>query len=324
MIEDLMRAAGIVPHQPAAEQAAAVIRRFALRVRADGGGRDLRSIFESRCFAGPKECLRVLAEIYRGTPARGTAFGLPWPYLEAGGYLLAPALPVALGSDEADGPDASYGLRDRVVWREAIGETRPFLFTEAEPAATDSGVELLWFGDSERAAVRDGMLEVEDLFSVFRLPASMLLLERYLLRPRRVDRAAVEGLELDRPQAPAEIEVRRPRELMPGDAWRDAAALLRARADIRGVEAGHEQLVADTRHGERVVFNLVAEPGGWRLYTWEGEYSFQTMSLIEVGGVLHFSATLASHIDPLTHGLRGRLAFDLRSDLLTLEADQSS
>jgi hypothetical protein len=324
MIEDLLRSEGIAPHLPAAEQAAAVIRSFAIRPRVDGGGRDLRSVVESRWFAGPKECLRVLAEIYRGTPGRGTALGLPWPFLEAGGYLLAPALPVALGSEEIIGPDASYEYRDRVVWREAIGEARPFLFTEPQPAEGDSGIELLWFGEAERAAVRDGLLEVEDLFSIFRVPASMLLLERYLLRPGRVERAAVEDLVLDRPQAPAEIEVRRPLELMPGEAWRDAAALLGARADIRRVEAGHDQLVADTQYGGRVVFNLVSEPGGWRLYTWEGEYSFQMMSLSEIDGVLHFSATIAPHIDPLTHGLRGRLAFDLRSDLLALEADPSS
>jgi hypothetical protein len=277
MIHEALSADGIPAELPAAEKAAAVVRAFPLRVRGDAGARDLRSIVESRWFASPGECLRVLTEIYRGTPGRGSAFGVPWPFLEAGGHLLAPALPVVLGAAEISGPDGSYELRDRVVWREAIGETRPFLFTSPQTTTADRGLDLLWFGEGERAAIRDRMLEVEDLFSVFRVPATMLLLERYLLRPRRVDRGAIEDVALAERDAPAE--------------------------------------------GEGVVFNLVDEARGWRLYTWEGEYPLRTLGLTEIGGVLHYSASLGPALDPLTHGLRGRLAFDLRSDLLALQGD---
>jgi hypothetical protein len=322
MIHEALSSEGIPAELPAAEKAAAVIRAFPLRVRGDAGARDLRSVVESRWFAGPGECLRVLKEIYRATPGRGSAFGVPWPFLEAGGHLLAPALPVPLGAAEISGPDASYELRDRVVWREAIGETRPFLFTTPQPTTAGRGPDLLWFGEGERAAIRDRMLEVEDLFSVFRVPATMLLLERYLLRPRRVDRGAIADVALAERDAPAEVEVRRPIDLVPGEEWRDAVRVLSMRVDIRSVERLRDQLVADTAHGGRVVFNLVDEPRGWRLYTWEGEYPLRTLGLTEIEGVLHYSASLGPALDPLTHGLRGRLAFDLRSDLLALGGDE--
>jgi hypothetical protein len=165
------------------------------------------------------------------------------------------------------------------------------------------------------------MLEVEDLFSVFRVPATMLLLERYLLRPRRVDRGAIEDVALAERDAPAEVEVRRPVDLVPGEEWRDPVRVLSKRVDIHRVERQRDQLVADTARGDRVVFNLVDEARGWRLYTWEGEYPLRTLGLTEIGGVLHYSASLGPALDPLTHGLRGRLAFDLRSDLLALQGD---
>ena len=145
---------------------------------------------------------------------------------------MAPALPVVLGAAEISGPDGSYELRDRVVWREAIGETRPFLFTSPQTTTADRGPDLLWFGEGERAAIRERMLEVEDLFSVFRVPATMLLLERYLLRPRRVDRGAIEDVALAERDAPAEVEVRRPIDLVPGEEWRDHVRVLSARVDL--------------------------------------------------------------------------------------------
>jgi hypothetical protein len=89
-------------------------------------------------------------------------------------------------------------------------------------------------------------------------------------------------------------------------------------ADIRKVERRGDELVAETGRKATVVFRLAEEPRGWRLFTWEGDYPFRTLALHERTGCLSFSATLGPALDPHGPGVRGRLAFDLRSDLVAL------
>jgi hypothetical protein len=322
MNPEQLAAAGIPTELPAAEKAAAVVRAFPLRFSGETGHRDLSTVVESRWLAGTSECLRLLSGVYRGTPGRGTAFGTSWPLLSAGGRLVAPALPVVAGRGEGTGPDGSYELRAEVVWREAVGEWAPFLSISGAPPTPGAGFDLLWFGSAERYLLRAGMLEVEDLFSVLRVPATTSLIDRLLIRGQRIDPEALEGVPLSDSPGSGEVEVRRSIQLLPEEAWRDPRQVLAVRTDLRHVERQGDQLVAETALEDRVVFNVVGEQHGWRVYTWEGEYPFRTLRLIKRGQVLVLSGALNPDLDPFTPGLRGRLAFDLRSDLVALGEQQ--
>jgi hypothetical protein len=315
----LLAAVGIDPDLPAAQAAALLVRSLPLRFRPRSDARDPDTVVESRWFAGPAECARVLGRLFRGATVRGAAFGSVWPYLEAAGLVVSPALPVAAEVDEQQGPDGAYQLADGRVWREAVGHRRAFLSAGgAAEDADDKGAELLWFGGSERYLVRAGTLEVEDLFSKLTVPASRALVERMVVRGLRSDRQVLEGVGLTDRQAPAEIEVRRPTGLVSGDIWRDPAAVLGRRVDIQRVERRGDEIVAETARDTTTVFRIAEEPRGWRLFLWDGVYPLRMLALLERGGHLAFAATLAPELDPLAPGVRGRLAFDLRSDLVAL------
>jgi hypothetical protein len=301
------------------------VRRFPLLWHPAVSSRDPDTVVESGWFAGPSECARVLGRLFRGTTARGGAFGSPWPFLEAAGVVVAPALPVAAEGDEQQGPDGAYRLSEGVVWREATGERRALLATSGGPPAQDtSGFDLLWFGASERYLLRRGVLEVEDLFSRLSVPASRERIERLVVRGLRVEAQALEGVTFRDRQAPAEIEVRRPTGLVPESLWHDPAAVLGRRVDIRRVERRGDEITAETRRDTTVMFRLVEEPRGWRLFTWDGDYPFRTLALHERAGSLSYSATLGPELDPLGPGIRGRLAFDLRSDLVALGKEKGA
>jgi len=315
---ELLESLGVPAHLPAAEKAAALIRRVPIRFESAIGNRDPATVLESRWFAGVSECLNVLCEVYRGSIQRGAAFGTTWPYMIAGGRVVAPALPVVVGEAETTGPDGCYKLGEAVVWREAIGEKRRLLILESPAAAGGTGFDLMWFGDGERYLLRGGVLEVEDLFSVLRIQATAPVIDRLLMRTLRVDADVIDGLEFGEQGEPSEIEVRRSRDLVADQRWRDAARVLQVREDVVGVERRDDQLVVSTARDDNVVFNLVQEPRGWRIYKWEGEYPFRTLGLMERDEVLCFSGTLDKAIDPLAPGNRGRLAFDLRSNLVAL------
>jgi len=315
----VLTAAGVDPELPAVQAAAMVVRRLPLRWRAGVGVRDPETVVESRWFAGPAECHRVLSRLFRGTPVRGSAFSSTWPLLEAAGVVVAPALPVAANADEQPGPDGVYQFAGSTVWREAVGERRPLLCS-GDGAAPDGGgaFDLLWFGSAERYLLRGGTLEVEDLFSVARVRATRSLVERLVVRGLRVDPEVLEGVAWSEREALPEIEVRRPVELVAGEVWRDPAAVLAARADIRSVTRHGEEIAAETARETTVVFRVAEDARGWRLFTWEGDYPLRTLGLLERAGHLVFTATLGPHFDPFAPGVRGRLAFDLRSDLIAL------
>ena len=314
----VLAAAGIDPELPAAEAAAMLVRRLPLRWRAGTGVRAPETVVESRWFAGPAECHRVLARLFRGTAVRGSAFASTWPLLEAAGLVVAPALPVAARAEERPGPDGVYELDRGTVWREAAGERRALLASGGGPAPADVAFDLLWFGGGERFLLREGTLEVEDLFSVARVRATRSLVERLVVRGLRVDPEVLEGLVFSEREAPPEIEVRRPVELVAGELWRDPAAVLAARADIRSVARHGEEIAAETARETTVVFRVAEDARGWRLFTWEGDYPLRTLGLMERTGHLVFTAALGPDLDLFVPGVRGRLAFDLRSDLIAL------
>jgi hypothetical protein len=320
MEDRALQAIGIDPELPAGEKAAALIRRLVLRWDAITGPRQLGTVVEAGWFAGPTECLKVLVQLCRGTTARGTAFASPWPYLEFRGRILAPALPVVAGDAEATGPDGVYLVEDGLVWREAVGTRRRFMAIKGSTGPGDSPFELLWFGSGERYLIRNQLLEVDDLFSSLRIRATAELVERLLIRKMRVEAEAVSGLRLaDRP-APAEIEVRQSVELLSSEAWRDSIHVLVSRADMRTANRHGDEIHGHTVGGEDVVFKLAEEAGGWRLYRWEGNYPLRALSLVESEGDLSYSVTLGSALDPFSPGVRGRVVFDLRSELVALQS----
>jgi len=319
MEPDLLASVGIDLTQPVAEQAAALVQRIPLRREAAAGSRDVATVVESRWFAGTAECHRVLGQLFRGSTGRGSAFGSAWPYLEAAGRIVAPALPVVVGAAEVAGPDGEYQVADRAVWREAVGERRPILRLEGSAASDRPGFDLVWFGATERYLLREGTLEVEDLFSALRLPASQAVVERLVVRGLRVEGEVLDGISFGCDDATAQIEVRRSRELVTGDRWQDPEAVLGSRADIATVERRGDELFAETLAGRSVVFKVVEERLGWRVFAWEGDYPYQTLAMADRDGTLSLTATLNDGFDPLDPGVRSQLAFDLRSDLIGLD-----
>lgn len=235
-----------------------------------------------------------------------------------GEHWLAPALPspVPLGSSEA--ADAVY-RRDQVrVWRESGGAPALFLTREATAPAPGAPFDLLWFGDSERYLLHKGRLVVEDVFSELRLSPKRSTLEHELVRVRRADPAILEGLDLGEAAAEAEMTVRRPQVLSSAGRWRDPADFLACRVDVTSVVTGNGVLTATSAHSGAVVFALDEQADGWRLLVVHGEYPYSALELCADGDFLRLRATLAGAVDPMIPGTRARLAFDLRSDLVTL------
>lgn len=314
----LLAAAGVDPDLPAAQQAALLVRRMPLRWQGPGGSRDLATVLESRWFAGAAECHRVLGQLFRGNTGRGTAFGVAWPYLEAAGRVLAPALPVAVGDGEESGPDGSYQRAGRTVFREAAGERRPVLELGASISAEDSGFDLMWFGAAERYLVAAGTLEIEDLFSVLRMAVPKGRLEAWLVRAMRVDSGVLGGLVLNASARRPELEVRRPAELVSGGRTPTAMELLERRAGVRGVRRRGDEITVTMEERGRLVFDVADDRDGWRVFLRDGDFPYRALSLRRPDGHVRLAATLAEGLDPLAPGVRVQAAFDLRSDLIAL------
>jgi hypothetical protein len=261
----------------------------------------------------------VLAQLFRGATGRGSAFSSSWPYLEAAGRVVAPGVPVVAGAAEVTGPDGEYQLADRAVWREAVGERRPVLHLEGVAESDQPAFDLVWFGASERCLIRQGLLEVEDLFSSLRLAVTRDALERVLVRGLRVDAEVLDGIGFHSGDSKAELEVRRPRELVASDDWMDPAVVVGGRADIATVQRRGDELEAETLAGGSVIFKVAEERPGWQVFAWEGEYPYKTLSMADRDGVLSWTAALSEGLNPLAPGVRTQLAFDLRSDLISLD-----
>lgn len=315
----LLAAVGIDTSLPAAQQAAHLVRRMPLRWQAPAGSRDITTVLESRWFAGSAECHRVLGQFFRGNTGRGSAFGTTWPFLEVGGRVAAPALPAVVGSAEEQGPDGCYQVSGRTVWREAIGERSPLLELGRDQPMSGRPFDLLWFGSSERYVVSEGILEIEDLFSSLRVEASSARLEAFLVRGMRVDGRVLEGLAPSAVNRRPEIEVRRPFELVAGERVPTPEDLLGGRAGVRRAGREGDEIALSTEDDRRVVFNVEQGRDGWRVYLWDGEFPYQSLTLRQSNQHLSLTAALGDGLNPFAPGVRGQVAFDLRSDLIALD-----
>lgn len=300
-------------HRAAAVVASSVLRRAG--GTSNGSGPDAGE--NPSWFCDVRECAAFLARV-TGTPVTAArAFGGDWPVVRGEGWCVTPALPLALVGSGGDGIDGVYSVRDGSVWREAAGEDSLFL-TDAGGASPGEEFDLLWFGDAERYTVRQGSLRIEDLFARVDLPVDHGVLERMLVRGKRVEPAALDELPLEPSKAPARITTSRGAKLTSGNDWRDPVRFLQARADIeRAVQRG-ERIEADSLHGSAVSFLFEDGADGWTLNSERGDYPLTKISLRQRGSSLTVSADLHPAVDPLAPGMRGRLAFDLRSDLVTL------
>jgi len=295
-----------------------VVRQFPLRWLDGDSRRTVEEVLASGWFHGAEECGRIFASFGAGEIFVAQAFGGSWPFLSSGDRIVAPALPVVTGASATVGPDGEYRREAETIVREAVGVEDVFLATDLATPTPGGHFDLLWFTETERYLLRSGVLEVEDLFSVLRIPASPANLDRLLVRARRVAPEVVAGLGSLEPPMVAEIEVRRPGAFSSDDRWRDPRAFLAVRADIRSVHGLDEELVAEAEHGERVVFSWALADYGWRLDRLSGAYDFTTLSMELREGVLSLRASLDPAVSALAAGMRERITFDLRSDLVTL------
>ena len=299
-------------------RATAAVRDLPLARREGGRGLPRGEILASGWYSGVEECADVLREVAGGELLEGGAFGGSWPFLLRGDLVVAPALPVVVGPAAVSGADGEYQRRADGVWREGAGVQAPFLLEDPTRTAPGSSFDLLWFSDTERYLVRDGALEIEDLFAVLRVPATSPLLTRILIQPRRLPEAMLETVRWAGPAQEAEIEVGRPCELGSGERWRDARLALEIRADVRSAHQRGSEVVVATERGNNAVFELEESGEGWRLERRAGAYAFTRLFLTRRGDALWLRGVLDSVIDPLAPGMRTRLAYDLRSDLVAL------
>jgi hypothetical protein len=305
-----------------AHRAAAEVVRIVLRRREGDSAQAAAETAVRGGFESVAACARRLARATGAEVSTARAFGGEWPVIEGAGWLVAPAMPLALTAAGGDGLDAGYRLCDGAVWREAAGVERLFLTTEAAGPDAGAPFDLLWFGDSERYTFRRGILAVDDLFAEIEIPVDHATLERLLVRARRVDAAVLDGLAFDRPEAPAVITVNRGAALTPAESWRDPERFLRSRADVERTARRGDHIDVETVGGAAAAFLCEDRDDGWTVRLDAGDYPLTALSLRRLGVTLSLSAVLHPAVDPLAPGMRGRLAFDLRSDLVALSAEE--
>jgi hypothetical protein len=300
------------------DQATALIRRAPLRWFEGDSHRDSDSALESGWFLGADECARTVAA-FAGLPVLdGGAFGRRWPVLGDARGWLAPGLPVTVGDQPTTGVDGEYRRLEGNIWREAGGVEALVLKTAVDREPPGSPFDLLWFGDAERFVVRAGRLEIENLFALFRAPAAYTLLDRLLIRARSAGTDIVSNITFADPTTAPTVEVRRPAELSADDRWRDPVLFLGMRAGVENPRRTGDTIAANVSGGTRVAFRATDGPLGWRLDLAEGRFPFNALRLAREGSVLVLSATLDAALDVTAAGVRARLAFDLRSDLVAL------
>ena len=303
---------------PRITDAAALVRQMPLRWSNEDGGHTVEDVLAGGWFQGPKECARVLTDMAPMELAAGSAFGGRWPLLVGSGWTLAPALPVALRTEGVVTNDGEYRWDRQGVWREAVGVEELYLTSDGSQPAPGEPFDLLWFGDSERFTVRDGVLEIEDLFGMLRVPATAGLLERILIRAKRVDPAVLSSLDPADSTQPQTIEVRRQAILSADERLLEPAIFLGARADVESAHIRGDNIEVQTVGGATVIFALEEFESGWRLTLRNGSYAFNRIRLEQRAATIGVRVTLDDGLDALAPGMRGRIIFDLRSDLVAL------
>jgi len=260
-----------------------------------------------------------------GDLVRGGAFGRRWPVVVIGeSSVVAPAVPVRVTVQPADGPDGSYDLDAGAVWRTtASGRERLIDVTTGDDPPGEPA-DLLWFEDTTRWLVRGGILEVDDAFSRLTVPASSAELERLLVRARRVDPAVLDGVCRDTPaHQGARLEVWRETGLVdPGDVA-EPQRLLARRPDVARIERRGDVLIGVGMDDTRVELELHdVGPDGWAIERREGQLPFERLRLRRCGPRVRLSADLVPTIDALAPGVRQRVAFDLFADLVAVDRDR--
>jgi hypothetical protein len=248
----------------------------------------------------------------------GSGFGGTWPLLEDEERILAPAMPAAVGTQRESGSDGEYRRDSGSVWRVAVGAEDLFLTTDESQQPPGRPFDLLWFGESERFTLRAGYLEISDLFGELRVPADQDLLERLLVRSRRLHPEELSSLHWADRDGPQTIEVRRPSIVSTSAEATDPVVFLAARIDVEHQREVADQIVIRTIDGTQSSFEVQEHATGWRLTLRSGNYVFTDINLEKTESTLSVRVTLASSLDGMAPGMRGRLVFDLRSDLVAL------
>ena len=289
-----------------------------LRWSEDDNGRTTDVALGCGWFRGPGECARTLMSVAPLELVEGGGFGGGWPLLMGAGWTIAPALPVAVGEARVVASDGEYRRDGPAIWREAGGVEERYLTTESSQAPPGESFALLWFGDSERFTVRAGKLEIEDLFGMLCVPATRELLDRILIRAKKIDPAILSSLRTTDQSLPQTIEVRRQALLCADARWRNPSMFLTARADIESARVRGDSVEVRSVGGATAIFNLEESEDGWCLTMDDGFYVFTEIRLERRAATLSVRATLDGGLDGMAPGMRGRLIFDLRSDLVAL------
>lgn len=295
-----------------------MVRRRPLRWTAAAGVRTAKVAPERGWFEGVGECARALAAAARMEIVQGRGFGGSWPLLVGDTTILAPAMPVAVGTQRESGSDGNYRLIGDTVWREAVGFEDAFLTSDDSQSPPGHPFDLLWFGESERFTLRSGFLEISDLFGELRVPASAELLENLLVRGRRLHPDVLSSLRYTNHAGEQTFEVRRPLILNANARSLDPRAFLSVRADVEHAREVADRIVVRTVDGAESVFEIQELASGWRLTLLSGNHALASIQLERGETTLSIRATLASDRDGLSPGMRGRIIFDLRSDLVAL------
>ena len=301
-----------------AQRAAELVRRYPLRWHDGASERPRDEVLSSGWFLGASECAAALCGASSPAIVSARAFGGEWPLLSDEGWMTAPAVPVAIAATPIDGVDAEYELRPEGVWREAGGISRLFIASEDSPPEYDEPFDLLWFGTNERYVVRRGELVIEDLFGRLYLAALPALLERLLVRARRLPHELIAGLPTTPNPRMAGVEIERPVDLIGESLWRDPERFLSCRADISAVKRSGSTIEVESAHDGPVQFELDEGDDRWRVRVSQGKYPLTDVSLGLSQNALKLQASIDDRIDPLAPGMRGRLVFDLHADMVAL------
>jgi hypothetical protein len=247
-----------------------------------------------------------------------SGFGGTWPMLVGEGKTLAPAMPAVIGTRGESGSDGEYRRDSTSIWREAVGAEGLFLTADDSQPPPGRPFDLLWFGESERFALRAGFLEISDLFGELRVPAEQELLEQLLVRKKRLHPDVLSSLHWTGGDGSQTIEVRRPSKLAERAEATDPGVFLAARIGVEHLKVVADRIEIRTSEGTKSIFEAQEHATGWRLTLRSGDYVFTDIWLEKTESTLSMRATLASSLDGMAPGMRRRLVFDLRSDLVAL------
>jgi len=302
---------------------AAAVRSLPLRL--DAGDRQLppNAVLRSGWFSGPTECARVLESLCRTAASEATAFGGSWPVVKTPLAVVAPAIPLLVGPDEREGPDGVYRRRATSIYRESGGCDREVVtWGERPPSGREMNdrPQLLWFDDTARFLVHGGLIVIEDLFSCAFTQYRAEILDRLLVRARGTPSEVVNNLPEASTATPAAVEVRRPFTLVDDAPWFDAEVVLACRAETESITRQGDRILINTVDRPMITLTVTEDENGWRARSQTEGSPIRSTSLHRDGDVVVYRVELAETVDLLRGGLRGRITFDLVSDLVTLSS----